>query len=227
MTWKRSKSSNLSKSRSRKPRLRTRKSLTASNWSSKKPKWKTSWRTWHGKLAKPTTESHYSSRRRKRKTTGLYVLWPMSCLHPPSTSTETSVNSPLVMYNYPTWWKFWLIIQIVGINPENNELTVGFRVSSYKKGSFAVGPVHHLPHLPDSMKKTVKLLEDHFRASGLKAFDAENHSGTWRQVKFINFINYYLFSMLIFMRDYSTGDHSHQFGRWGDGHRRCSSTAVD
>jgi len=55
-------------------------------------------------------------------------------------------------------------------------------VSSYKKGSFAVGPVHHLPHLPDSMKKTVKLLEDHFRASGLKAFDAENHSGTWRQV---------------------------------------------
>jgi len=59
---------------------------------------------------------------------------------------------------------------------------VGFRVSSYKKGSFAVGPVQHLPHLPDSMKSAVKLFEDHFRASGLKAFDAEDHSGTWRQV---------------------------------------------
>lgn len=70
----------------------------------------------------------------------------------------------------------------VGINPEDNELTVGFRVSSYKKGSFAVGPVHHLPHLPDSMKNAVKLLEGHFRASSLKAFDAEDHSGTWRQV---------------------------------------------
>ena len=32
------------------------------------------------------------------------------------------------------------------------------------------------------MKNAVKLLEDHFKASGLKAFDAEDHSGTWRQV---------------------------------------------
>ena len=55
-------------------------------------------------------------------------------------------------------------------------------MSSYKKGSFSVGPIYHLPHLPDVMKNAVKVFEDYFRASGKKAFDAEDHSGTWRQL---------------------------------------------
>lgn len=42
-----------------------------------------------------------------------------------------------------------------GINPENNLPTVGFRIASYKEGSIHVGPIAHLCHLPDAMKKVV------------------------------------------------------------------------
>lgn len=69
-----------------------------------------------------------------------------------------------------------------GVNPETDELTVGFRVSSYKAGSCAVGPVAHVSFIPDAMKDTVRLFEQHFRASGRKAFEPEDHSGFWRQL---------------------------------------------
>ncbi|KAG7171198.1 tRNA (uracil-5-)-methyltransferase A-like [Homarus americanus] len=43
----------------------------------------------------------------------------------------------------------------IGINPDNNLPTVGFRIASYKEGSMHVAPVNHLCHLPDQMKRVV------------------------------------------------------------------------
>ena len=71
---------------------------------------------------------------------------------------------------------------VIGVNPETDELTLGFRVSTYKGGSIAVGPVSHLAFISDAMQKVVSVFEAHFRASGRKAFNPEDHSGFWRQI---------------------------------------------
>ncbi|XP_057378243.1 tRNA (uracil-5-)-methyltransferase homolog A-like [Daphnia carinata] len=70
----------------------------------------------------------------------------------------------------------------VGVNPETDELTLGFRVSTYKEGSYAVGPVSHLAFISDAMREIVSVFEAHFRASGRKPYNPEDHSGFWRQV---------------------------------------------
>ena len=70
----------------------------------------------------------------------------------------------------------------IGINPESGELTVGFRVSTYKAGSCGVGPISHIPFIPDAIKTTALMFESHFRTSGRKPFDPEDHSGFWRQL---------------------------------------------
>ncbi|XP_068212340.1 tRNA (uracil-5-)-methyltransferase homolog A-like isoform X3 [Palaemon carinicauda] len=70
----------------------------------------------------------------------------------------------------------------VGINPEDNLPTVGFRVSSYKAGSLAVGPVGHLVHIPNTMKKVVEVFQDYIRSSEHKPFDPLTHEGVWRQL---------------------------------------------
>ena len=61
-------------------------------------------------------------------------------------------------------------------------MALGFRVSSYKEGSVAVGPIDHLAFIPDAMKEVVHVFEAYFRSSGRKAYNPEDHSGFWRQV---------------------------------------------
>ena len=68
------------------------------------------------------------------------------------------------------------------MNPETDELTLGFRVSTYKEGSYAVGPVSHLTFISDAMREIVRVFEEHFRASGRMPYNPEDHSGFWRQV---------------------------------------------
>ncbi|XP_076046862.1 uncharacterized protein LOC143028527 isoform X1 [Oratosquilla oratoria] len=70
----------------------------------------------------------------------------------------------------------------IGMHPTSEERTVGFRLSSYKKGSVSVGPVAHLRHIPDSMKVVVRVFEQYVRASPHKPFDPTNHEGVWRQL---------------------------------------------
>ena len=66
------------------------------------------------------------------------------------------------------------------MNPETEQLTVGFR---NKKGSCAVGPVAHLAFIPDAMKTAVKLFETHFKSSGRQPYEPDrNPSGFWRQL---------------------------------------------
>lgn len=53
---------------------------------------------------------------------------------------------------------FYLTISVfTGINPETEQPTVGFRIASYREGSMCVAPIEHLCHLPDPMKKVVKV----------------------------------------------------------------------
>ncbi len=68
------------------------------------------------------------------------------------------------------------------MNPETDEITLGFRISTYKEGSYAVGPVSHLAFISDAMREAVRVFEEYFRASGRKPYNPEDHSGFWRQV---------------------------------------------
>lgn len=45
----------------------------------------------------------------------------------------------------------------VGLNPETNEQTVGFRIGSYVNGFTGVAPVSHLVHIPGKMKLVVEV----------------------------------------------------------------------
>ncbi|XP_042218009.1 tRNA (uracil-5-)-methyltransferase homolog A-like isoform X2 [Homarus americanus] len=70
----------------------------------------------------------------------------------------------------------------IGINPDNNLPTVGFRIASYKEGSMHVAPVNHLCHLPDQMKRVVTEFEKFVRDSGRAPFSPLTHEGFWRQL---------------------------------------------
>lgn len=70
----------------------------------------------------------------------------------------------------------------IGINPENDLPTVGFRIASYKEGSIHVGPIAHLCHLPDAMKKVVLEFENFVRNSEHAPFNPATHEGVWRQL---------------------------------------------
>lgn len=70
----------------------------------------------------------------------------------------------------------------VGINPETELPTVGFRVSTYKAGSVAVGPIDDLVHISDTMKKVVGVFQEYVRNSEHKPFSPLTHEGVWRQL---------------------------------------------
>ncbi|XP_076473960.1 tRNA (uracil-5-)-methyltransferase homolog A isoform X3 [Bombus vancouverensis nearcticus] len=70
----------------------------------------------------------------------------------------------------------------VGKSEKENEVVIGFRLSSYAAGSTAVGPIDNLCHIPNTMKVLVKVLEEFMKNTELKPFDPVDHSGYWRQV---------------------------------------------
>ncbi|XP_037801253.1 tRNA (uracil-5-)-methyltransferase homolog A-like isoform X2 [Penaeus monodon] len=70
----------------------------------------------------------------------------------------------------------------IGINPETEQPTVGFRIASYREGSMCVAPIEHLCHLPDPMKKVVKVFETFVRSSSYMPFSPLTHDGVWRQL---------------------------------------------
>ncbi|XP_070523072.1 tRNA (uracil-5-)-methyltransferase homolog A isoform X1 [Cardiocondyla obscurior] len=70
----------------------------------------------------------------------------------------------------------------VGKDSEQNNIMIGFRLSTYASGSTAVGPVDDLCHIPENMKIAVKILETFIRESNLEPFNPVDHTGYWRQV---------------------------------------------
>lgn len=70
----------------------------------------------------------------------------------------------------------------IGLDDENHLPTVGFRLTSYDKGSTAVAPVEELNHIPDQMKSAVKAFQIFVRNSKYSVFSPEDHSGYFRQL---------------------------------------------
>ncbi|KAK3919611.1 tRNA (uracil-5-)-methyltransferase-like protein A [Frankliniella fusca] len=70
----------------------------------------------------------------------------------------------------------------IGLNPETNKVTVGFRLGSYADGSVSVAAVDGLPHVPDRMKLVAKAMENFIEESGYPPFDHVTHKGFWRQI---------------------------------------------
>jgi tRNA (uracil-5-)-methyltransferase len=59
---------------------------------------------------------------------------------------------------------------------------VGFRLSSYKRGSKAVGKIDSLIHLPEKMVQGAQAFEAFIRKSSYEPFDPETHEGVWKQL---------------------------------------------
>lgn len=69
-----------------------------------------------------------------------------------------------------------------GKHPKIGETTVGFRLTSYKKGSLSVVGVEHLPNVSDKMKKIAKKFENFAKETGYEPFDFVSHTGHWKQL---------------------------------------------
>lgn len=45
----------------------------------------------------------------------------------------------------------------IGKSRDEGKIIIGFRMAAYATGSTSVGPIQHLCHIPESMKKAVKV----------------------------------------------------------------------
>ncbi|XP_063916014.1 tRNA (uracil-5-)-methyltransferase homolog A [Zophobas morio] len=70
----------------------------------------------------------------------------------------------------------------VGIDDQTQLPTVGFRIGSYANGVTGVGTIETLRHIPEPTKLAVRLFQDYVRSSDFQVFNAEDHSGYFRQL---------------------------------------------
>lgn len=70
----------------------------------------------------------------------------------------------------------------IGMDVENKEPVVGFRVGAYNQGKTSVAPIDNISNVPQRMKDVVKCFQDLVRASKFPVFDPENYTGHWRQL---------------------------------------------
>ena len=74
----------------------------------------------------------------------------------------------------------------IGKHPENEEYVVGFRLTSYKKGSVAVVGIDHLPQVSSNMKQVVKhfqeLVQNGEGGWKLEPYEQIAQQGYWRQL---------------------------------------------
>lgn len=82
---------------------------------------------------------------------------------------EINASSQLVIISFPYFYiytgvqkfcqvqlKFFFFCD-VGKDSEQNQIMIGFRLSTYASGSTAVGPIYDLCHIPENMKIAVKV----------------------------------------------------------------------
>ena len=74
----------------------------------------------------------------------------------------------------------------IGKHPETGKSVVGFRLSSYKKGSVAVVDIDHLPQVSDKMKGVVKhfqyLVQNGENGWILEPYEQVSQQGYWQQL---------------------------------------------
>ncbi|VVC28688.1 S-adenosyl-L-methionine-dependent methyltransferase,RNA methyltransferase TrmA, active [Cinara cedri] len=70
----------------------------------------------------------------------------------------------------------------IGMDTENKEPVVGFRVGSYVQGKTSVASIDKISNVPQRMKNVVNRFQDLVRSSKIPVFDPETYKGHWRQL---------------------------------------------
>ncbi|XP_077995366.1 tRNA (uracil-5-)-methyltransferase homolog A-like [Glandiceps talaboti] len=70
----------------------------------------------------------------------------------------------------------------IGVSPDGQEKTVGFKMGRYKGGFDTVVEPSHCKHIPESMKTVVKAIQAYIQMSDKPSYSNHNHLGCWKQV---------------------------------------------
>ncbi|XP_050437080.1 tRNA (uracil-5-)-methyltransferase homolog A-like [Adelges cooleyi] len=70
----------------------------------------------------------------------------------------------------------------IGMDMENKEPVVGFRIGTYVQGKTCVAPIENVSNVPQRMKTAVKYFQNFVRDSGIPVFNPETYAGHWRQL---------------------------------------------
>ncbi|XP_050536681.1 tRNA (uracil-5-)-methyltransferase homolog A-like isoform X2 [Daktulosphaira vitifoliae] len=70
----------------------------------------------------------------------------------------------------------------IGMDIENKEPVVGFRIGTYVQGKTCVAPIDNVSNVPEQMKVAVKVFQNFIRKSNITVFNPETYTGHCRQL---------------------------------------------
>ncbi|CAI5797336.1 tRNA (uracil-5-)-methyltransferase homolog A [Podarcis lilfordi] len=71
---------------------------------------------------------------------------------------------------------------LIGIGPNQEDKTVGFRLGKYKGGTCAVVEPFDTIHIPAVTKKVAKAFQDYIRSTSYGVYSPETYKGHWKQL---------------------------------------------
>ncbi|XP_015279276.1 PREDICTED: tRNA (uracil-5-)-methyltransferase homolog A [Gekko japonicus] len=71
---------------------------------------------------------------------------------------------------------------LIGIGPNQEDKSVGFRLGKYKGGTCAVVEPFETVHIPAVAKKVVKAFRDYIRSTPYNVYSPETYDGHWKQL---------------------------------------------
>uniref|UniRef100_A0A8C6XU83 tRNA (uracil(54)-C(5))-methyltransferase n=1 Tax=Naja naja TaxID=35670 RepID=A0A8C6XU83_NAJNA len=71
---------------------------------------------------------------------------------------------------------------LIGLGPNGEDKTVGFRLGKYKGGSCAVVEPFETIHVPANVKKVARAFQDYIRSTSYGVYSPETYEGHWRQL---------------------------------------------
>ncbi|XP_069071377.1 tRNA (uracil-5-)-methyltransferase homolog A [Pleurodeles waltl] len=71
---------------------------------------------------------------------------------------------------------------LIGVGANQEDKTVGCRLSKYKGGTCAVVEPYNTIHIPAAMKTVVKAFQDYIRSTPYSVYSPETYEGHWRQL---------------------------------------------
>ncbi|XP_063171839.1 tRNA (uracil-5-)-methyltransferase homolog A isoform X2 [Candoia aspera] len=71
---------------------------------------------------------------------------------------------------------------LIGLGPNQEDKTVGFRLGKYKGGTCAVVEPFDTIHIPAVAKKVAKAFQDYIRSTSYSVYSPETYEGHWKQL---------------------------------------------
>ncbi|KAL8180274.1 UNVERIFIED_CONTAM: tRNA methyltransferase 2 [Gekko kuhli] len=71
---------------------------------------------------------------------------------------------------------------LIGLGPNQEDKSVGFRLGKYKGGTCAVVEPFETVHIPAVAKKVVKAFQDYIRSTPYSVYSPETYDGHWKQL---------------------------------------------